>query len=369
MTTMDTKKAASSFAANGLPVLIGSVPLDDHQQALEWILAATPEIPLWPQLPVNPLERMLPQFSEGFPCIRDQEAGEGKRLFFDLSAPDFEDEQLKFYEEYLAVSEDPSGLLQSRFAVSYDRARGLYQLCEQVADLPGLKAVKGQITGPFTMLTGITDRQERLGYYDPTIRDIVVKGLAMKAAWQVRYLAEHTDKPTLLFIDEPALAGLGSSAFISVGVEDISSDLTEVIEAIHGAGGLAGIHVCANTDWELLLNLDLDILSFDAYGYFDRLAPLRDRIHRYLDAGGIIAWGIVPTSKEEEIMAETGESLAAKWEEQADALQGPGRGRRELLAQTLITPSCGTGSLTPKVAKRVLELTREVSLLLRKRYL
>ncbi len=370
MTSVNNENRIPAFTAAGLPVLIGSVPLADHRRALEWIVDATPEIPLWPQLPINPLERMLPQFCEGFPCLVEPAAAdEGKRLFFDVTAPEFESEQLAFFEDYLRVSEDFAALDNSRFAVGRDRAGGLFLFCERLADLPGLIAVKGQITGPFTMLTGITDRRERLGYYDPAIRDMVVKGLAMKAAWQVRLLAAHTTKPVLLFIDEPALAGLGSSAFISVSLDDLRRDLSEIIEAIHRAGGLAGIHVCANTDWELLLGMDPDILSFDAYGYFDRLAPLRSQVHAYLDRGGIIAWGIVPTSREEEIMGESAASLVDRWEEQADTLTDDSRDRSALLAQTLITPSCGTGSLTPDLARRVLELTREVSMLLREKYL
>ncbi len=359
----------TGFVAGGLPVLIGSVPLDDHTKALEWILESTPEIPLWPQLPTNPLERMLPQFSENFPCVVEQSpASDGDRLFFDITAPNFEEQMLGFYEDYLQATENLENLKNSRFAVSRERATGLFLLCEKLDGLENLTAVKGQITGPFTMLTGITDKEERLGYYDPTIRDMVVKGLAMKAAWQIRLLAQHTEKPVLLFIDEPALAGLGSSAFISVGLDDIHQDLSEIIDAIHQTEGLAGIHVCANTDWELLLGLDLDILSFDAYGYFDRLAPLKDQVSGYLDRGGIIAWGIVPTSKAEEINRESARSLAAKWEEQADAFVTDTRDRRALLRSTLITPSCGTGSLAPDIASRVLQLTREVSTILREKY-
>ena len=61
------------FTADGLPVLIGSLPLDDHREALDWIFAATPEIPLWPQLPSNPYEQMMPQFAESIPCITEED--------------------------------------------------------------------------------------------------------------------------------------------------------------------------------------------------------------------------------------------------------------------------------------------------------
>jgi len=333
---------STKFTADGLPTLIGSLPAANHQQAMDWILEYTPEIPLWPQIPALPKERMLNQFIEGLPGIIETE----ERTYFDVNFDSFPDEQLSFYEEYLSVSENSDTLLASRFQTSDDR-----------------------VTGPFTMLTGISDADKKLGYYNPDFRDIVVKGIAMKAAWQVAYLKEAYDVPVLLFIDEPALAGLGSSSFISISLDDIAQDLAEVIEAIHKNGGMAGVHVCANTDWNILLNSEIDILSFDAYSFFDKFITCKKLIHAFLERGSLIAWGIIPTSDPEHIQQETCDSLVTRWEEQADLLSGGDWNIGSLLKQTIITPSCGTGSLSPELAKRVLQLTKEVSTTLRTKYL
>jgi len=360
----DSRDSKTKFNAQGKSVLIGSLPVVDHREALELILASTPDIPLWPQLPVNPLEGMLNQFIGGLPCVKE----DGERTYFEINTPGFEEAQLQFYEEYLQVAEDPSSLLASRFQISRKRAAGLYQLAETVRSGQGFSAVKGQITGPFTLLAGLKDKDGRLGYYDPTIRDMAVKDIAMKAAWQVRFLKEAADLPVLLFIDEPALAGLGSSAFISISKDDIAEDLGEVITAVHQAGGLAGVHVCANTDWTLLLGSEIDIISFDAYNFFDRFITCKNEISSFLDRGGIIAWGIVPTSEEDDITRETAASLVTLWEQQAAMLADAQWDIPSLLEQTLITPSCGTGSLSMTLARRVLSLTRDVAAALQKKY-
>ena len=360
--------APGRFAADGLPVLIGSLPLDSHAQALEWIFEATPEIPLWPQLPANQREQMLPQFAEGIPCIMEQSPGTPQnRIFFNTGYLGFEEAMLAYYEAYLQTTEHPEQLTDSIFATSRERAGGLYLLAEKLRTTK-VRAAKGQITGPFTLLTGIKDEEGRAGYFDETIRDMVIKGIARKAAWQTALLGQ-SGQPVLLFIDEPALAGLGSSAFISVTSEEIQEMINEVVAAVHTAGGLAGIHVCANTDWGLLLGSELDILSFDAYGFFDRLAPLTHELDAFLARGGIIAWGGVPTGRTEDIAAESVASLCARWEEQMEQLAATGRSKSDLLRQTLITPSCGTGSLSQEQAKNVLTLTREVATTLRQRYL
>ena len=357
-------KVKPAFEAGGHATLIGSIPLTSHDEALDLVFQYTPRIPLWPQLPGNRFEGMLQQFNEGLPCI----AAEGEKIFFNSGSEQFEAEQLAFFEEYLQVAEDFSLLADSRFKMSQARAEGLYKLVEKAKSGSGILALKGQITGPFTLLTGIADQNNRAGYYDPQLRDMITKGLAMKAAWQVMVL-KQAGKPAIVFIDEPALAGLGSSSFISVSREDIATDQTEMIEAIHKAGGLAGVHVCANTDWPLLLSLGYDILNFDAYGFFDRLISFKNELYAFLARGGIIAWGIVPTSEKEHILSESADSLVVRWQEQAAQLVNSEWDLAALLRRSLITPSCGTGALTADLAIRVLELTRQVSERLREKYL
>jgi methionine synthase II (cobalamin-independent) len=359
-----SKDNHSTFTPNGKPLLIGSLPVADHRTALEWIFESTPEIPLWPQLPANPLEGMLNQFVEGFPCVTE----EGNRTYFNLEASAFEEKQLQFYEDYLQVAEHPESLLDSRFRLNRERTGGLYHLADAAAGKKNLTALKGQITGPFTLLTGLKDRNDRLGYYDATVRDMTVKDIAMKAAWQVSFLKNAADLPVLLFFDEPALAGLGSSAFISIAREDIAQDLAEVIDAVHRTKGLAGIHVCANTDWTLLLDSAVDIISFDAYNFFDRFITCRQQILSFFDRGGIIAWGGIPTSEKENILRETPDTLVSLWEKHAGELMDSRWTLPALLGKTLITPSCGTGSLSMDLARRVLTLTRDVSAALRAKY-
>ena len=187
-----------------------------------------------------------------------------------------------------------------------------------------------------------------------------MKLLALKAGWQVRTLS-RSGCPVIVFIDEPALAGFGSSAFISISRDEVAACLNEVVEAVQAEGGLAGIHVCANTDWSLILELHTDIVSFDAYSYFDKFILFPDHIKKFLESGGILAWGIVPTSSPDNLEKETAHSLASAWQAQAGAVAKLGIKPSKVLSQSLITPSCGTGSLSLDLAKKVLGLTRQVS--------
>jgi hypothetical protein len=346
-----------NFQPDGLPILIGSLPLADHDEAARLVLQYTPEIPLWVQLPVYAEEGMIAQFMPGLPGF----TVENGKAFMNAGDESFSDDILAFYEEYMAVSEAGADINTSRFVLKPDTAKGFFTFKNHIRklDTPPI-ALKGQITGPITFTTAVKDQNGRAVFYDDQCRDAAIKLLALKAAWQVRQLSQFKC-PVILFLDEPALAGFGSSEFISISKQDVKTCLEEVISAVHAEGGLAGIHVCANTEWDVVMDTSVDIVNFDAYSFFDRFILYPDEIKKFLESGRFIAWGIVPTSEPEHIEKETPDSLSAMWESHVKEVEKLGLDRERILNQSFISPSCGTGSLSLKHAVQVLELTRDVS--------
>jgi methionine synthase II (cobalamin-independent) len=349
------------FKPECLPVLIGSLPIQDHQEAGKLVLEYTPEIPLWVQLPSYRQESMIAQFLPGMPGVITNK----DKTFIDTSSETFETDILDFYEAYMAFNESRSLLENSIFAISSEVAPGFFTLMENLSQAnTETVAVKGQITGPFTFATGLNDENGKAVFYNEQLRDVAVKLLAMKARWQTRQLSK-SGKPVILFFDEPALTGFGSSAFISISREEVFRCFEEVFEAVHSEGGLAGVHVCANADWSLILDSPADIVSFDAYEYFDTFILYSRQIKSFLDSGKILAWGIVPTLSVSAIEKENVYSLMDIWEAKTTKLLNLGIDRKTLYSQSLITPSCGTGSLSPDNAIKVLKLTAELSKLIR----
>ena len=151
--------------------------------------------------------------------------------------------------------------------------------------------------------------------------------------------------------------GFGSSAFISISRDEVTKCFEEVIETVHAEGGLAGIHVCANADWSIILESSVDIVSFDAYSFFDRFILYSDPIKKFIKSGRTLAWGIVPTSRSEDIERAEVESLVLSLEKKIGQIAALDLDQSAILSQSLITPSCGTGSLSLDNAIKVLRLT------------
>ncbi|MCU0539863.1 MAG: hypothetical protein MUF46_08260 [Desulfobacterales bacterium] len=345
------------FEPHCLPCLIGSLPLTDYREAARLVWAHTPEIPLWVQLPKVPAEGITRQFAAGMPGLTEA-AG---RAMIDTTAAGFEEAVVGFYEEALAVEGGAAGLDGSRFAMTPEAAAGFFELLRQAAvRTPPPLALKGQIIGPVTFGTSLCDAGGKAIFYEPQLRDALVRLLSLRARWQVRRLAA-LGRPVLLFIDDPAITGFGSSIYIGLGRDEIIQSLGALVEAIHQEGGLAGVHICANADWTLILDSAADILSFDAYAFFDQFVIYRDPIRRFVRRGGTIAWGLVPTLSPEDLARAQGEDLHAQWMEKSAQVAGLGIDREELKALSLITPACGMGSLSETLALKALALTRELS--------
>lgn len=349
--------ATPPFKGDCRPCLIGSLPLTDYAEAARLVWEHTPEIPLWVQLPKMPGEGMTRQFAAGMPGLVE-EAG---RAFVDAAGPDFEKSLLSFYEEALALQDEAVELDNSRFKMAPEAAGGFFELIQQAARrTPPPLALKGQIAGPVTFGTSLCDRQGKAIFYDPQLRDAAVRLLALRARWQVRRLAA-LGRPVMLFVDDPAITGFGSSIYIGMSREDICQGLGAMIDAVHQEGGLAGVHICANADWTLVLDSAADVLSFDAYAFFDQFVIYREAIRRFVERGGWIAWGLVPTLSPEDLARETGASLFAQWEAKSGQVAALGIDPDRLMAQSLITPACGMGTLSVELATKALRLTRELS--------
>jgi hypothetical protein len=330
-----------NFATTG----VGSVPNLDVEGLCRTILERLPEIPFWPQfVKIDPREDMILQFCEGFSFLHSN----SEKGLLVTKADNLEMELASFYECFLDEKIDS-------FPINQDRARGLYKLLDLVKDSPpsSIKFLKGQSVGPITFAGSVNAPDGRPLLHVPELLDAVVKGLGMKLLWQERLL-RTTGLPAILFIDEPALSNIGS-AFSGIGRAEVVTALNEMIEFVRErSDALIGIHCCANTDWPMIVESKPDIINFDAFGYLDQFLLYPDEIGGFINDGGTIAWGIVPTldfmpGLEEGVLLE-------KLKSGLDRIRSWGFDSDVLRAQSVLTTACGMGSMEPESAREVIEI-------------
>ncbi len=302
---------------NLLTTAMAVMPHTDIDRAME--AALTVDIPFWPQLPrYSYYEDMYVQASEHFPGILLDL--ENRTLRFSLD---------KFIEELEGVMsqfDEPAYFdISDTYSVVYHRFLEF--------DLSDRPAIRGQLEGPISFGFNVIDQDDRPILFNETVRAFMLEFMAKRLNVQLRRLKKRNPN-AFMFVDEPGLQFL-FSAMAGYGDQAARTDMEAFFSMVDGP---RGIHLCGNPDWDFLLGLDLDILSMDIYSNGEIFSAYAGSIKNFLDRGGVIVWGIVPTNFEP-FEKENITSLGARLKEVWKILEQKGIDRELLLSNGLLSPA------------------------------
>jgi hypothetical protein len=324
------------------------MPHKDVDRALQ--VALSLDVPFWPQLPkVSYYEDMYVQASEHFPGIE-----------LDLEKRTLRFSMEKFiaeYEETMRHFEDPEYFeISETYSVVYHRFLQL--------DLSGRIAIRGQLEGPISFGMNVLDQDGRPILFDDSIRPFLLEVMAKRADVQLKRL-KKMNANAFMYIDEPGLQFL-FSAMSGYSDQAAKGDLEIFFSRIERP---RGVHLCGNPDWDFLLGLDLDILSLDVYTNGEVFASYARSISKFLDRGGIICWGIVPTNFEP-FGKESLDSLEQRLTEVWTILDQKGIDREFLLSRSLLSPAtcCLVNPDAEKTVEAAFRMVKELSGRLREKF-
>ena len=331
-----------------LTTAMAVMPHTDPERALKAALSM--DIPFWPQLPrLSYYEDMYVQASEHFPGILLDMEKHTLAFSMDKFIVELEDTLARFEEPaYFDISE--------QFSDVYHRFLDL-----ELSERP---AIRGQLEGPISFGLNVLDQDKRPIIFDDTVRPFMYEFMARRINVQLERL-KKINPNAFMFIDEPGLQFL----FSALSGYDSTAARTDMAEFLTMVDRPRGIHLCGNPDWDFLLNLDLDILSLDVYLNGAIFANYAQSIKRFLDRGGVIAWGLVPTNYEP-FEVETAQSLAGRLEEIWSILSSKGIDRDWLLAQSLLSPAtcCLVNPDGEKTVEKAFKRVQDLSARLREKY-
>lgn len=323
----------ATFEPAALTTGIGSLPYRDAAEAVDWVLRSVPDLPFWPQLPAaEGGGDMIAQFLEGFPALVEGTVPG----VIDTEAPAFRDGCARLAADAAGGSLDPYGL--SRAA-----APGWHALVERLAGARSRpRLLKGQVTGPVTQSTTLTNRNRVPLFVAADAFEAVIQWATLKGLWQIREAARLGIRP-VIFLDEPGLPPVlaGHSRTVE---ERALAGLRRVLASWREAGAVTGVHVCARVPWRPLFDVGADILSLDAAQHLADFLQEVDLVRDYVRAGGHVAWGVIPTASTTD---DLDPHLAqARMDEALSRLAEAGLPRERVLQHSLFTPACGTGTLS-----------------------
>lgn len=308
---------ANKIPGNLLTTAMAVMPHTDVDRALETALSL--DVPFWPQLPhYSYYEDMYVQAAEHFPGIVLDMEKRTLRFSMDKFTEELEEALLRFDDpDYFDVSET--------YSVVYHRFLNL--------DLSDRPAIRGQLEGPISFGFNVLDQDERPILFDDTVRPFMLDFMARRINVQLARLKKRNPN-AFMFVDEPGLQFL-FSAMAGYGDLKAKEDLDRFFAQVDRP---RGIHLCGNPDWDFLLRLDLDVLSLDVYTNGEIFSSYAASIRKFLDRGGVLVWGIVPTGFEAFAQEEI-PSLIQRLEDLWKTLWQKGIDREQLLSRSMLSPA------------------------------
>jgi hypothetical protein len=315
----------TTVLASGIATGVGSLPHREASAAADLVLRCLPELPAVPQLPNRAShEGLIAPWVRGIPGVRVARDGT-----LEINGPI-----------------DP--LAVARTDITVDAFSGLLTFVDAAAALPVPPArVKAQVTGPLTLAVALL----RAGVPAPYAFPLGARA-ARRWARAIEQLlrARLPDSAPVLFFDEPALV-LWRSDDPPLDRE-IATDLLS--SALAAPSCITGVHVCGAGDLRIALAAGPHVVHVDVGAMFfeDAIA-----VGRYLDGGGWVAWGAVPTDKP------IGEHPSPLWKALLDVwceLTRRGCDPVRLRRQALVAPACGLAGHGHSQAERAMLLAREL---------
>lgn len=319
---------------------IGSLPHDDVNKAFDEVYCLFYDFPFLPQLVnVNKFENMTFQFLENLACLKNQNG----KLFC-----------VKDYEEIKNASKKVED-----YHISHCSSMNLFT--DYLRDYSP-KYAKAQVTGPFTLSMILKNEKGEPVFYDRDLRELLITHLSYKAFWLAEKIMANNVKP-VIFIDEPTIAMVGP--YSDIKRYDVVDMLFKIVENLKANGIIVGIHCCSKCDWSMIIDAGADILSFDAFSFATDFASYSDKINEYINNGGKICWGIIPTMSDEILEPFTIDSAYIGYYLAVNYLVEKGISKDKILNASMLSPSCGMGNLSVELSHKAMILARDLSLRLK----
>ena len=337
---------------------IGSLPHEDVKKAMTLVEENFSAIPFWPQLAKhNKNEDMIIQFLEQIPGLVVSE----NKIYLDNETETFYEQLESLFLDYEEIFGTNVGSNIDKYCIS-DNFSSTFGEFINIIKKYTPNFAKGQIVGPFTLSTTLVDKNGRLCFYDETLREVITKHLTMKALWQIKEIKKANSETTpIIFIDEPSISQLGTSAYLTISKNEVLSMLKEVSDKIKEADAMSAIHCCGKSDWTIPIESGVDIINFDGFLFAQNLSLFSKNIDEFIKTGGYIAWGMIPTLDKDALEKIDLSELENIFEKALKFLTDKGVDKNILLKQSLITPSCGAGSLSIELAEKAMNLTKDFS--------
>jgi len=311
----------------GMSMAIGSLPHRSLAEAVGLALTATDVVTI-PTLPRrSPAESMIAQALVGIPGVT---VGQYGSIAIDASA--------------VRATE------RVRTDLDHDAFAGFRAFLAKAVEIGFTGPVKWQLVGPLTLGLAL----QRAGVPSDTAFDITMRSVRGHITNLLAAIGQALpNSEQIVVLDEPEWGQLMEPGFALA--PDVAIDLLSGALSVIEPVAVAGVHCRGGADPQSLLAAGPNLLSIPVSM---SLVDSAGHLQRFLETGGWIAWGAVPTDGPVPMSAERPwRKLCELWCQLVQRGCSPAMLRQ----QSLITPECGLALHHTAVTERVLRINSELA--------
>jgi hypothetical protein len=178
--------------------------------------------------------------------------------------------------------------------------------------------------------------------------EVLIEYLTLHALWQCSRLSA-LGKPVVFFIDEPSMGHFDPVKYGHTW-EEVQGWFDRILGPLQEMGVLTGYHLCGKGPFRWALRSSAECVHLDAYRFLDDLKDDAHDLQHFLEQGGWLGFGIVPTAMSGGTFPEAA-SLVERWMAFNYAMGRLGVDPELMASRSFFSTSCGLGGGSQAVAE------------------
>ena len=273
---------------------IANLPYEDITPCKHMMLRLYENIPFLAELPkMDKNDTILNRTIENIPGLKYKE----KKLII-------EDSTTSSFMKSAKELDKITNLIEEGDLAAYSSSSPFWTMYTEMLKRIRPKYTIVRLIGPYSLADAIFNISTHTLLHDKDYRKYIIQAVTVKALWflnKIKSFSPNT-KPIILF-EEEHLHKLSS---LKRNYDDITNDMitmtfSKVFQKIQKNGGLVGVQSFEKCNWQIILDSNVDLISFDAYNNPRSLNIIAEKLQKFLAKGGIVNWGIVPAKNENSI--------------------------------------------------------------------
>ena len=273
---------------------IANLPYEDVALCKQMMLRLYENIPYLAELPkIDPNDNIINRTVENIPGITYKD----KKLII-------EDYTTTAFNKALQTLDDVYNSVYEESFEPYSSSSPFWDMYVEM-----LKRIKPQYTiirllGPFSFAETVFNVNTPLMLKEKSYRKYIIQALGVKAQWFINKIKSISPGTKLIILfEEQQLYKYGT---LKRNDESITKELivtlfTKLYQKIQNSGGIVGVQSFEKCNWQLVLESNVNLISFDAYNNPNSLNIVADKLGHFLAKGGYINWGVIPANNENSI--------------------------------------------------------------------